>query len=215
MRSDKNCQPRLRAVRSECNGFADAGGTERLDSVRRIRYEKLWLKISSDFRCRLTLCCVCTRSAAAQARGYLRLKLECAGASRRDRPVPIDAGLAFYLRTVERAVTVSFGEGETAIEPVSWSEAALAILRRRFTRLSLGVLIFDRLEVFPCGSKKKTKRYRKQVRDARHGQTPPDGQIIRDHPKLITGWPRRLPASTRYDLGVQPSRRGGAPPLLR
>ncbi len=128
-------------------------------------------------------------SAAAEASGCLRLGLDSAAAGARDRLAPIGGGLAFYLRACAEPVTVSLHADEAAIEPVGWGEAALAMLRRRFTRLRQGVLDFDGVEVFPCGPKRTTKRYRKHVRYARAVQTPPDGQIMADHPELIAGWP--------------------------
>jgi hypothetical protein len=128
-------------------------------------------------------------SAAAEARGWLRLGLDSVGAGARERLVPVGGGLAFFLRVGDEAVTVTLHADEAMVEPAGWGEAGLAMLRRRFTRLRQGVLDFDGVEVFPCGPKRKTKRYRKHVRYARHLGIPPDSAMMRDRPELIAGWP--------------------------
>jgi len=128
-------------------------------------------------------------SAMAEAHGYLRFAVAGAGASGRERLVPVGGGLAFFLRAGEEAVTVSLSADEAAIESVGWGEAALAMLRRRFTRLRQGVLDFDGVEIFPFGPKARTKRYRKQVRRIRRMRLLPDSQTMLDHPELIAGLP--------------------------
>ena len=125
-------------------------------------------------------------SAAAEARGYLQLRLEGAGAGERVRFVPTVSGLAFFLLGREEAVTVSFSADEATIEPVGWGDAALAILRRRFTRLAEGVLHFGGVEIFPEGPRHKTKSYCKQVRYLRRWGV---GAVVRKHPEMIVGWP--------------------------
>jgi hypothetical protein len=144
-------------------------------------------------------------SEGAEARGYLRLKLERAGAGARDCLVPIGGGLEFFLRAGKKAATVSLQAEEAAIKPVGWGEAALVRLRRRFTRLKHGVLNFEGLETFPAGPKKKAKPYGKQVRYVRRFQVPPDGQFIREHSELITGWPAE--ETEQSALGVAPNAR--------
>lgn len=128
-------------------------------------------------------------SEVAEARGYVRLKLESAGAGPQDCLVAIGGGLEFFLRAGKDAATLSFGAEEAAIEAVGRSTAALVRFRRRFTRLKHGVLNFEGLETFPAGPKKETKPYGKQVRYVRRFKISPGGQFLRKHPELITGWP--------------------------
>jgi hypothetical protein len=144
-------------------------------------------------------------SAAAEASGCLRLRLESAGAGARDRLVPVGGGLAFYLRAGEEPVTVSLRADDAVIEPVGWGEATLAMLRRRFTRLRAGVVNFEGVEVFPRGPKKTTKRYRKHVRHARHTGMPVDGPMVREHPELIAGWPLGSDAAPAVRAAANPS----------
>jgi hypothetical protein len=78
------------------------------------------------------------------------------------------------------------------------------MLRRRFTRLGQGVIDFDGVEVFPCGPK-KTKRYCKQLREARNGHAPPDGRIMRGFPELIASWPLGFDAAPTVRAASNPS----------
>ncbi|GLR65584.1 hypothetical protein GCM10010909_02620 [Acidocella aquatica] len=142
--------------------------------------------------------------AAAQSRGYLKIGLQKAGAQPREWLLPVGLGLNFFVDPEQTGVTLSFAPGEAALERVGRGTAMLARLRRRFKTLSLGVLNFDGVKIFPAGSKRQYKTYCKHVRFARISQTPPDGDIMREHPELITGWPPAAPAGAPATITPTP-----------
>ncbi len=125
---------------------------------------------------------------AAQISGYLQIGLAEAGAQPRVWLLPVGGGLSFFVSAGPVAATLTFNPEQAVLEPVSLTRAAFAQLRCRFKVLSHGVLNFGGIKIFPAGAKQQYKTYCKHVRYARNSRTPPDGQIMHDHPELITGW---------------------------
>ena len=128
-------------------------------------------------------------SATAEARGFLTLSLDRAGGARRDCVVPVEPDLPLLLRTLDAPVAASIGADEAAIEAVGWRQAALSLLRRRFSRLFHGMSRFDGLEIFPEGATKRVRNYCKQIRTLRGFDLALDGEFVLQHPELIAGWP--------------------------
>jgi hypothetical protein len=128
-------------------------------------------------------------SEGAKARGYVRFTLDRGDGEPRQGLAPLGGGLDLLARGLDAAVTVSVDPDEAAVEPLAWSEALVAGLRRRFTSLQRSVLNFDGVEVFPEGPKAATRRFRKQLNVARHSGMAFDSPFVRAHPELMTGWP--------------------------
>lgn len=134
---------------------------------------------------------------ASRARGYVRVALDHGGGAARDLFAPLGAELDLLLRPLRGAVTASAPADGATIEPLGWRATAVALLRRRFTSLRRSVLNFDGVEVFPEGSKTKTRRFRKQLEAARHSGMAFDSPFVAAHPELIAGWPAGPEATER------------------
>ena len=134
---------------------------------------------------------------AARARGFVRVALDRGGGAARDLLAPLGADLDLLLRPLSGAVTASSPADEATIEPLGWRATAVVLLRRRFTSLRRSVLHFDGVEVFPEGSKTKTRRFRKQLNIARHSRMAFDSPFVAAHPELIAGWPTEPAAAER------------------
>jgi hypothetical protein len=133
----------------------------------------------------------------ARARGYVRVALDRGGGAARDCLAPLDAELDLLLRPLRGGITASARADDATIEPLGWRDTALALLRRRFTSLRRSALNFGGVEVFPEGSKTKTRRFRKQLNVARHSRMAFDSPFVAAHPELIAGWPSEPQAAER------------------
>jgi hypothetical protein len=102
--------------------------------------------------------------------------------------VPVFGDPALIARKTDLATVISIDEGDAAIEPLAWSASSLGWFRRRLTALRRTVLNFDGVEIFPEGSKSRTRDYRKLVKSARAARMPFDGAFLAAHPELILGW---------------------------
>jgi lipopolysaccharide biosynthesis protein len=102
--------------------------------------------------------------------------------------VPVFGEPALIARKTDPATVISIDEGDAAIEPLGWSASSLGWFRRRFTALRKTVLKFDGVEIFPEGSKSRTRDYRKLVKSARAARISFDGAFMAAHQELILGW---------------------------
>jgi len=126
---------------------------------------------------------------SAKARGYLQIQIEEAGLQPRTCLLPVDRGFSFFV-TTGREVKLTFPQDQAVLKPAGWATAALARLPWYLKKpLRHGVLNFGNVTIFPAGGKQQYKTYCRHVIHARNFRIPPDGQIMRDHPELITGWP--------------------------
>jgi hypothetical protein len=103
--------------------------------------------------------------------------------------VPVFGEAPLIVRPIDPGAAISIDEGDATLEPLTWPASALGWLRRRFTGVGRTVLNFGFVEIFPEGSKSKTRDYRKLVKSARAALMPFDGAFVAAHPELILGWP--------------------------
>jgi Rhamnan synthesis protein F len=124
----------------------------------------------------------------ARTRGYLRMLVKPHETETRVCFVPVFGDLALIARKTDLVIVISIDAGDAVIEPLGWSASSLGWFRRRLTPLRRTVLNFDGVEIFPEGSKSRTRDYRKLVKSARVARMPFDGAFLAAHQELILGW---------------------------
>ena len=131
----------------------------------------------------------------AEARGFAEVSVEFPNQEPYRIPIPVAAGLNLILRFAHPSAKVWASDGDFLIERLNWLDSAVAALRTKLTTLSRSVLKFDRIDVFPEGSRAKTRRFRKQVEIGKRWGISFDNRIIREHPELLEGWRAKNPTA--------------------
>jgi lipopolysaccharide biosynthesis protein len=142
---------------------------------------------------------------AAHARGYLRVALKRRDGAERDILAPLGGGLDLLLKLREAGAIATVCPDEAVIETVGLCATTVALFRRRFTSLKRSVLNFGAIEVFPEGSKAKTRRFRKQINVAFHSNMAFDSPLLTIHPELFVGWPAEAAVNTIKNDVPQPA----------
>jgi hypothetical protein len=171
---------------------------ERADHVRRVRELELLvgarevLERRQFYRIR--------PSAAASARGFIRLSAGRAGVAPTDHLIPVADELNLVIRSRDHGVGVAVPAAEGTLEPINGPMALLTTLRRKRGSTKRSVLRFDGFEAFPEGDRRRTASFRLQLNAARDTGIPLDSPFISRHPEAIMGWPRReSPARKQID----------------
>jgi len=125
----------------------------------------------------------------AKARGYVRFALDRCDGAPRERFAPLGGELNLVVRAPRGSATASVHPDEATLEPLGWRQTVLAFIRRRYNSVRRSVLDFDGVEIFPDGSKAKTRKFRKQLLFARNCRMAFDGPFVTGHPELLVGWP--------------------------
>jgi hypothetical protein len=128
-------------------------------------------------------------STEAQARGYVLFDMQLHAREPHSWLLPLSSELCFFLDAQSSEATLSFDPADITVESVSYPLATYARCRRIIRKnLRLGTLNFDRIKIFPTGPKQEYKNYCKRMRFFKFSGSQPNGQIMRDHPELATGW---------------------------
>ncbi|MGA2491442.1 MAG: rhamnan synthesis F family protein [Roseiarcus sp.] len=130
---------------------------------------------------------------SARACGYVRFALDRGDGAPRERFAPLGGELNLLMRAPQGSGTAFVHPDDASIEPLGWRQSALALMRRRYNAVRRSVLDFDGVEIFPDGSKAKTRKFRKQLLFARSCRMAFDGPFVTGHPELLAGWPTEVP----------------------
>ncbi|NNM57957.1 rhamnan synthesis F family protein [Acidocella sp.] len=137
-------------------------------------------------------------STQAQERGYVRLDLRTTAHEPNSWILPLINELFFFLEAPNTGATLSFNPADMIVESISRPLAAYIRCRRIVKKnLRLGTLNFDGIRIIPAGPEKEYKNYCKRMRFLRFSGSQHNGQIMRDHPEVITGWPPEPKKSVR------------------